>query len=98
MVRGLARHGLLPADRLIAISERLERVAQNATEERLRVAADKALAVMQVSLMKILADAAMGVGGNSANVTNQQINIYLPENGRETAAIESNGDNGNGKH
>jgi hypothetical protein len=92
-VRGLARRGLLSADSIQAISARLERVATTGTEERMRVAADKALSVLQISLMKLLMDNARGEGGNSP-VTNQQINIYLPSNGREL----TNGHNGNGKH
>ncbi len=96
MVRSLARHGLLSADSIHAISKRLEDVAMHGEEERMRVAADKALAVMQISLMKLLVDKPEGSGAGST-VTNQQINIYMPANGRETDQL-TNGHNGNGRH
>lgn len=34
----------------------------------------------------------------AASITNQQINIYMPSNGREQPLMNGNGHNGNGKH
>lgn len=87
LVRKHARRGVLRGDRLARVITRLEDVAQNGLEERLRVAADKALAAIHLASLKILADVAKQPDKQTASVTNQQINIYLPDNGR-----------GNGKH
>jgi hypothetical protein len=90
LVRGLAKRGLLSPEQMAAMVLRLENVAINGEEERIRVAADKALASLTVQLMRIVVDSAKGSGDQSASVTNQQINIYLPANGREV----TNGSNG----
>lgn len=94
LVRSLARQGLLSPERMQQLAARLEKVASTGKEERIRVAADKALVTMQVSLLNILHDSASEKSqAATQTVQNQQINIYLPQNGRE--AIEQNG---NGRH
>lgn len=93
LVRSLARNGLLSTEQIAALSARLVRIAETGQEERMRLAADKTLSVFQVACMKLLLDSSKGSGADSTNVTNQQINIYLPDNRREL----TNG-NGNGKH
>jgi hypothetical protein len=95
LVRSAARQGLLTPDRMGALADRLEKVATTEKQARIRVAADKALVAMQVAMMRALDDSARGSGGESvASVTNQQINIYLPANGREQA----NGHLANGRN
>ena len=87
LIRSLANKGLLSPDSIKAIAERLEQVAVGGEKERTRVAADRALAAMQISLLKLLMETARGSGGDSGPVTNQQINIYLPQNGRESNGL-----------
>jgi hypothetical protein len=98
MVRSLARKGLLSERGMWRMKRRLENTARNSGEERLRVAADKTLAALQVALMRILTDSTRGAGGKVLEIENQQINIYLPANGREEHPVLTNGHNGNGKH
>lgn len=97
MVRSLVKRGLLPAEHIQELAERLERVAAANEGDRLGMAADKTLASMQVALLRLLVDCGKGSGMESASVTNQQINIYLPSNGRETQPALPSA-NGNGKH
>ena len=92
LVRSLSRKGLLSAESMAAMAQRLESVAKNGDKERIRVAADKALVSLQVALLRLLRETATGPAQTSS-VTNQQINFYLPTNGRELA----NGHNGNGR-
>lgn len=95
LVRSLCRQGLLSVERMEALRDRLETVANTSADVRMRVQADKTLASMQIQMLKLLHDSHRGTGGES-QVTNQQINIYLPSNGRETTALPSV--NGNGRH
>jgi hypothetical protein len=94
LVRGLAKKGLLSLDDMAGLAARLNEVLTSSTEERMKVAAGKALVTLQVSLLRLLKDCALGSGGET-NVTNQQINIYVPDNGRETYLTNGNS---NGRH
>jgi hypothetical protein len=90
----LAKKGLLSLDDMAGLAARLNEVLTSSTEERMKVAAGKALVTLQVSLLRLLKDCALGSGGET-NVTNQQINIYVPDNGRETYLTNGNS---NGRH
>jgi hypothetical protein len=99
MVTGLARSGLLTPEKMAELAERLEKISVSGKDERIRLRANEALAAFQNALMGKLVDVAkirLGVDDASKGGTtnNQQINIYLPSNGRESL----NGHDRNGKH
>lgn len=95
MVGALAKKGLLSAERMVEMIDRLENTAKVSEREALRVRADQTLATMQVQLLKLLKDISQGQQAQPTHVVNQQVNFYLPENGRENPVIDANG---NGRH
>lgn len=100
MVRSLAAQGLIDGPRMAGMTGQIAEIVENPdSPQRMRIAAFKALAALQVGMMKLLSDLHKLPADAAANVTNQQINIYLPSNGREaTNGHLTNGHASNGRH
>lgn len=100
LIRSLATQGVIPADRMAGMTNQIAGIVESEeTSSRLKVAAYKALAALQLGMMKILAELhrQQAPAGPMGGVTNQQINIYLPSNERETKAA-INGHHANGSY
>lgn len=94
LIRRQATQGMLPPATIMGLLQELAMLAiDKDSKPRTKIAAVRAVTPLQLGLLKLLQNL-HGVGAEqatAANVTNQQINIYLPANGRE--AVASNGGN-----
>lgn len=85
MVLNHAKQGLLPPATMARLQDEIAMIIDNPhTKDRVKVSAFKALAAVWLAILKeIRSMHGCGDAQQAASVTNQQINIYLPENGRE---------------